>query len=160
MEKAKVIKNGNVNLQTTDTLEPDSLSLLKEGKMVEALDAAKSIDSMIFELCCSGYDGSMDWLFFHPSKTEAQFKSDVDGLLVKYGAEYLSSETCWAGSGDWLRFIVDKLRALGYVPIVPTRVIYTETCIVQERDTNWKEVVGESLFQMALDHNEKIRKGC
>lgn len=115
----------------------------------------------LFELEWRWHEDWSCYLFTHPNKTRKQFKADVISLLVKYGRDYLESETGWAGANEWINFIVDKMPELGYQPITPTNVNFFGSYIIEgdgEDDEQWGEVVGEDLLQEAILHNRRVRE--
>jgi hypothetical protein len=124
-------------------------------------DSKNGLPQMLFEL---GWVCHEDWsyhLFIHFGKTQEQFKEDVKLLLVKYGKDYLKSETSWAGANRWVDFIADKMPELGYRPIKPISESFFGAYIIKgndEDDKRWGEVVGEELLQEAILHNNKVRE--
>lgn len=111
----------------------------------------------LFELTYCYFDDKNSELYSHPDKTREQFKKDIEKLIVKYGKEYLKKakeEETMAGQMDWLFFASSKLQELGYSRVIPNEVMFSGGNIIDELDTNWKEIVGEKLFKKALKPND------
>ena len=124
-------------------------------------DSKNGLTPMLFELGWGWYEDWSYHLFIHFGKTQEQFKQDVKSLLVKYGKDYLKSETSWAGANGWVDFIADKMPELGYQPIKPISESFFGAYIIEgneDDDKRWGEVVGEELLQEAILHNKKVRE--
>ena len=99
----------------------------------------------IFELSWMWHEDYTHYLFWHDTKTFADFEKDVKDAFVKYGPEYLAEETGWAGASSWTDFVAKKLPEYGYKPIYTKRV------------GAWKEFIGQELIEAANKHNEAMR---
>lgn len=111
----------------------------------------------IFELAWTWYEDYCFYLFFHKDKTEEDFKKDVETIIVKYGKEYIESETSWVGANNWISFIKDKMPEFGYEEVRQVQWEHFGDYIIKdEPDNQWKKIVGEELFNMALAKNKKI----
>lgn len=124
-------------------------------------DSKNGQTPMLFELGWGWYEEWSYHLFIHTDKTQEQFKEDVKSLLVKYGKDYLKSETSWAGASGWVEFIADKMPELGYQPINPIGESFWGAYIIkgdEDDDKKWGEVVGEELLQEAILHNQKLEE--
>ena len=111
----------------------------------------------LFELTYWYFEDKNSELYSHPDKTREQFEEDIKMLLAKYGEEYLEKtkeEGCIAGQMDWLFFASSKLQELGYSRVFPNEVMFSGGNIIDERDTDWKEIVGERLSNKALKLND------
>lgn len=111
----------------------------------------------LFELIYWYFDDKSSELYSHPDKTREQFEEDVKMLLVKYGEKYLKKvkkEKCLAGQMDWLFFASSKLQELGYSRVIPNEVMFSGGNIIDERDTDWKDIVGQKLFNKAMKLND------
>lgn len=121
-----------------------------------------------FNLTWDWYEEGCHWTFYHPHKTNEEFESDVNYLFKKYGKEYLDQETSWAGAADWTRFIVDKMPELGYEPIKPYNyghfgsyiISYEEDRELPEEDVEFKNIIGDDLFNRARLMNQVLNKEC
>jgi hypothetical protein len=120
----------------------------------------------LFELNWCWYEDYRFYLFTHDNKTEEQFKEDVRFLLRKYGKDYLETARhedgdMLVGASDWIDFISTKMPELGYSPIDPIRESFFGSYIIdgeRDDDENWREVVGDELADLAIEHNKKVRK--
>lgn len=124
-------------------------------------DSKNGQTPMLFELGWGWYEEWNYHLFIHTDKTQKQFKEDVKSLLVKYGKDYLKSETSWAGASGWVEFIADKMPELGYQSIKPIGESFWGAYIIkgdEDDDKKWGEVVGEELLQEAILHNKKLEE--
>lgn len=123
------------------------------------VDSKNGLPPILFGLRWSWYEDQICHLFIHFGKTQDQFKEDVKLLLIKYGKDYLKSETGWAGASGWVDFIADKMPELGYQPIKPISESFFGAYIIEgDDDEQWGEVVGEELLQEAILHNNKVRE--
>ncbi len=125
------------------------------------MEDLKNKTPMLFELAWSWYEELHYYLFIHTDKTQEQFKQDVRSLLVKYGRDYLKSETSWVGANGWVDFIADKMPELGYQPIQPISEGFWGAYIIKgdsKDDDRWGEVIGEELLCEAILHNKKIEE--
>jgi hypothetical protein len=118
---------------------------------------------MIFELAWTWYEDYMPYLFSHETKIKEEFENDVKFLLRKYGKEYIEQQqTSWVGASSWIEFIVKKFSELGYVRIRPEAMTIFGAYIIErpdaEDDKDFGEIVGEELFQQAIEHNKKLRE--
>ena len=142
-------------------MENDNLKTESNNANVLLADSKNGLTPMLFELGWGWYEDWSYHLFIHFGKTQEQFKEDVKLLLVKYGKDYLKSETSWAGANGWVDFIADKMPELGYQPIKPISESFFGAYIIkgnEDDDKRWGEVVGEELLQEAILHNNKVRE--
>lgn len=124
----------------------------------------------VFELSWSWYEDYVSFLFFHPSKTEEEFNSDVKNLFIKYGDEYLKSQknnssgmNNFVGMDSWVEFIATKLPELGYIEVQTKKFdVFGGYIIKKENGHNKTEIeqiinlIGGDLYIKAIEHNKKI----
>jgi len=112
-----------------------------------------------FNLNWSWYEESHDYLFYHPNKTESEFKKDVKKLFKKYGEEYLKYEESWAGAAEWTFFISDKLPELGYERVLPINFGHFGSYIIkgeEEEDEEFEKLIGKKLMKKAIKKNKDV----
>ena len=113
----------------------------------------------IFNLRWAWYEEQADYLFFHENKTEKQFKEDVIFLLRFYGEDYINQEDGWCSALSWITFISEKLEAMGYEKVEPITWSYFGGYILEkEDDDEWREIVGDRLFNLAIKKNEAVEQ--
>lgn len=118
----------------------------------------------LFKLTWTDWEMENSYLFTHDNKTGEAFNNDVKWMLVRYGEEYLAlaeKEKVWACADAWIHFIAGKLPELGYVEVEPLRAIFTGNYIIEEGNSKseqheWKKIVGEKLFNRAIELNKGI----
>lgn len=124
----------------------------------------------VYDLC-----GSQSWALSHPTKTEEDFKADVNFLLKKYGRDYIETSFCEFKDDKkrpihitieyWIAYIFNKMSELGYsehkdtgnyylggLGIITTNTEYHET----EDYFTFENIVGQKLMKKAIKHNESI----
>ena len=120
----------------------------------------------IFELSWSHHEDYIPYLFAHENKTEEEFKNDVRSLMVKYIDEFLvkkEEENDYAGSQDFVAFIVEKMSELGYIPITPVKLSFWGERIVngkygRKENSDICMFLGENIYQKFIDFNKKIKE--
>ena len=115
----------------------------------------------IFELAWTWYEDYRPFLFSHETKTKEDFEADVKSLMIKYGDEYIKQETSWVGASDWIEYISTKMSELGYETVTPERFSIFGAFIVDgnaDDDIEFGKIIGEELFEKAIEHNKNLRK--
>ena len=115
----------------------------------------------IFRLAWYDYEESESWLFTHPTQTEGGFKEDVEFLLKKHGYAYIAQEDGWVSVLGWIEFIASKMGELGYTKVEPMGWSFFGGYILgrdDERLENWKNIVGDSLTDLAVQRNEDMER--
>lgn len=109
------------------------------------------------------YDEIYEYYFSHSEKkSEADFNSDVQKLLCKYGEEYIKQEKGWVGASSWIEYIVGKMNKLGYERLVAhgTFAFGGGSILddkIEEDAEAWGEIVGKKLLEKAIKKNIKTR---
>lgn len=119
----------------------------------------------IFEISWLDFEGGIDYLFYHPEKDENQFEEDVQYLMKEYGDEYINQEDIFVGKLDWITYVIPKMEEeLGYQKIKSDggKIQFFggeileegEGEITEERIQEFREFIGERLFQKACEKNK------
>lgn len=114
----------------------------------------------MFNLRWSDFGEKEDWFFSHPNKTPEEFQVDVQKMMKQYGKEYIdSSEGALVGVKSWVEFVGGKLIVSGYKKLSFETVTFFGATPIEKQDYDeFAEVVGEELFQMAVNHNKSVKK--
>ena len=125
---------------------------------------------MIFQLAWSWYEEYRHWLFENNDKTQEEFDADCKRAIRECGEEYLKSEESWIGAPDWIEYASNKLLEYGYKAVCPVNFEHFGTYIIEheerkkldgsidirEDDMEFKEIIGEELYNKAVEINKKI----
>ena len=119
----------------------------------------------LFNLQWFWYEEEMNFLFVHENKTEEEFKKDIESKIVEIGQQYLDeNKDMFVGANGWIEYTSKHLQPLGYIPIHPSTWNFFGAYIINNEETEssdmkkWKSIVGESLFNKAVEHNIIIEK--
>jgi hypothetical protein len=110
----------------------------------------------LFEVVCADYEGSTHWLVSHEEKTIEEFVSDCRAAVKNVGAEYIKNETCWVDGAGWTDAVVEELVRIGYTRVEPVATWMTDSVIIDRDQDNWRELVGEELYRLALEKNKEL----
>lgn len=122
------------------------------------------INPNIFDL--SIYDWPIDYdinyMFFHINKTIDEFKADFNMMLVKYGKEYIQSESGYAKRDNWAIYAAEKMEELGYIKVkLEQYQLILKSDISNKRDELdeiFEYIVGKQLIDLAAQHNKNVDK--
>lgn len=116
----------------------------------------------IFELSISGWDGDTFYaLLSHENKTQEDFQNDVYRLLKEKGEDYIKSAELtgwWVEDSGWCEYILPFLYDLGYKEVEVKAVRFSDTGIINGIEEQWKKVVGEELFNLAVKENKRLEE--
>ncbi len=122
----------------------------------------------IFTLSWSWYEDYQYYQFCHESKTKQEFEDDVNTLIINYGKEYMEQEDSWVGIHSWVEYASKKLIEVGYSYVETETVNFWGGYILKgqkdeadnlyDDEQTWKNLVGEKLFNMAIDKNRKLEE--
>ena len=115
----------------------------------------------VFELAWTWHEDYTPYLFYHPTKTKDEFNSDVKLMLIKYGNEYIASETSWVGASRWIEYVANKMPELGYKQINPKAFHFFGAYIIKgddDDDKEWCKIVGKKLLNKAIKHNKTLEE--
>ena len=123
---------------------------------------------MIYKMYWVDYDSVEDHLFEHSDKTKKEFEDDCIKAIRDVGEKYLNEEDGWISAQGWIKMASEKLIDYGYKKVDPIKwgffgndiigdqYIDNDFNIVQstgEGDDEWKKIVGDNIFEKALDKN-------
>jgi hypothetical protein len=115
----------------------------------------------VFNFLWHDYEEQDNHLFFHPNKTEEQFREDCKKALVEVGDSYMDKEESWITLFDWISLACIKMEEYGYTRITPIVFSLWGNYIIEaDRDESeiLKEVVGERLLNKAIGKNRIIQE--
>lgn len=112
-----------------------------------------------FRITWSWYEEVEYYIFAHQTKTQKEFLSDWNNLLISKGEEYLQQEKSWAGANGWIDYCQKYMEDLGYERIEFIDWNFFGGYILDKKSTdNFEKIVGESLVEKAIQHNLKIEE--
>lgn len=114
----------------------------------------------VFEFAWTWYEDYYPYLFGgDDSITPEQWGEDCKRALKAVGEEYLRSEECWASMDRWVEKAAEKLTEYGYTRIKPERFSIWGGFIIEKKDAELIEHIGNELFEEAVKFNtHKERK--
>ena len=160
--KAELVKNG-YDLQSGK--EDDKLLRIVTDTVIackKALSGGIKTRSSknIFSVSWADWEESGDHIFYHESKTLAQFEKDFHSLLVKYGQEYLKRERGYASVFKWVDFVASRMKELGYKKTYIKGIgFYGQPYIGMDEnhpETEFMNIVGEDLYMQAVRKNKAL----
>lgn len=113
---------------------------------------------MIFEFSWSWYEDYSPFIFEGPEKTEEEWKQDCIQALKDVGETVLKDDS-WAGASGWVESACSALENKGYKRVKPVSFGVFGAYIIEgddEDDKEFGELVGEELYQKAIEHNRLI----
>ena len=120
----------------------------------------------IYEFYWSWYEDYQPTLFSSlEEKSIEQWQEDCKKALREVGEKYLKEEDGWASAPHWIKKAGEVLVKYGYKEVSPISFGHFGSYIINhEEDDNyhdeeggrWKELVGEDLYNKAVEHNRKL----
>lgn len=109
----------------------------------------------LFKINFRDWESDYTQLLEHPTKTIQEFDTDLENFIREGGEDYINQEECFVGNVDWFIYILPKFYAAGYKEPVTHDLYFKQRDILKESDEQWKELVGEGLFNKAIEKNNK-----
>lgn len=113
-----------------------------------------------FRITWSWYEDVEYYIFAHKTKTQSEFLSDWNNLLISKGDEYIQQEEeCWVGAKGWIEHCQTYMENLGYERIEFIDWEFFGGYILTDKCTDgFEKIVGETLIEKAIQHNIKIEQ--